>query len=65
MDRIAREMELQRPGRGVTIDAALGRRTGEAVNLPNHRPCLASVPMLTPRRSSRIRPRCTRLSGSP
>ncbi len=38
MDRIAREMELQRPGRGVTIDAALGRRTGEAVNLPNHRP---------------------------
>ena len=37
MDRIAREMELQRPGRGVTIDAALGRRTGEGVNLPNHR----------------------------
>jgi pyruvate kinase len=38
MDRIAREMEMQRPGRGVTIDAALGRRTGEGVNLPNHRP---------------------------
>jgi pyruvate kinase len=29
MDRIAREMESQRPGRGVTIDAALGRRSGE------------------------------------
>ena len=26
MDRIAREMEMQRPGRGRTIDAALGRR---------------------------------------
>ena len=26
MDRIAREMERQRQGRGVTIDAALGRR---------------------------------------
>jgi pyruvate kinase len=38
MDRIAREMEMQRPGRGVTIDAALGRRTGEGINLPNHRP---------------------------
>jgi pyruvate kinase len=38
MDRIAREMEMQRSGRGVTIDAALGRRTGEGVNLPNHRP---------------------------
>jgi pyruvate kinase len=38
MDRIAREMEMQRPGRGVTIDAALGRRSGEGVNLPNHRP---------------------------
>jgi pyruvate kinase len=38
MDRIAREMELQRPGRGVTIDAALGRRASEGVNLPNHRP---------------------------
>jgi pyruvate kinase len=37
MDRIAREMEMQRSGRGVTIDAALGRRTGEGVNLPNHR----------------------------
>jgi pyruvate kinase len=37
MDRIAREMELQRPGRGVTIDAALGRRANEGVNLPNHR----------------------------
>jgi pyruvate kinase len=29
MDRIAREMESQRPGRGVTIDAALGRRSAE------------------------------------
>jgi pyruvate kinase len=29
MDRIAREMESQRQGRGVTIDAALGRRTAE------------------------------------
>jgi pyruvate kinase len=29
MDRIAREMEAQRPGRGVTIDAALGRRSAE------------------------------------
>src|SRR5688572_29496934 len=37
MDRIAREMELQRPGRGVTIDAALGRRSSEGVALPNHR----------------------------
>ena len=38
MNRIAREMEMQRTGRGVTIDAALGRRSGEGVNLPNHRP---------------------------
>ena len=38
MDRIAREMELQRQGRGVTIDAALGRRSSEGVLLPNHRP---------------------------
>ena len=37
MDRIARELELQRPGRGVTIDAALGRRASEGANLPNHR----------------------------
>jgi pyruvate kinase len=37
MDRIAREMELQRPGRGVTIDAALGRRTNDGVMLPHHR----------------------------
>jgi pyruvate kinase len=29
MDRIAREMEGQRQGRGVTLDAALGRRTAE------------------------------------
>jgi pyruvate kinase len=36
MDRIAREMEMQRTGRGVTIDAALGRRTSEGVPLPNH-----------------------------
>jgi pyruvate kinase len=38
MDRIAREMEMQRPGRGVTIDAALGRRASEGVLLPNHQP---------------------------
>jgi pyruvate kinase len=37
MDRIAREMELQRQGRGVTIDAALGRRTSDAMGLPTHR----------------------------
>jgi pyruvate kinase len=37
MDRIAREMELQRPGRGVTIDAALGRRAADGVALPQHR----------------------------
>jgi pyruvate kinase len=36
MDRIAREMELQRQGRGVTLDAALGRRSGEGGSLPNH-----------------------------
>src|SRR5215208_6543304 len=37
MDRIAREMELQRQGRGVTIDAALGRRSSEGLGLPQHR----------------------------
>jgi pyruvate kinase len=37
MDRIAREMEMQRQGRGVTIDAALGRRQNEGVPLRNHR----------------------------
>jgi pyruvate kinase len=37
MDRIAREMELQRSGRGVTLDAALGRRSAEGVPLPLHR----------------------------
>ncbi|MBA3317613.1 MAG: pyruvate kinase [Gemmatimonadales bacterium] len=37
MDRIARAMEMQRPGRGVTIDAALGRRASEGELLPNHR----------------------------
>jgi len=36
MDRIAREMEVQRLGRGVTIDAALGRRGGERASLPGH-----------------------------
>ncbi len=36
MDRIAREMEVQRPGRGVTIDAALGRRGGEGGPLSGH-----------------------------
>jgi pyruvate kinase len=35
MDRIAREMESQRQGRGVTIDAALGRRSAEQ-GLPRH-----------------------------
>jgi len=38
MDRIAREMEMQRQGRGVTLDAALGRRASEGVLLPNHEP---------------------------
>ena len=37
MDRIAREMEMQRQSRGVTIDAALGRRSSEGLNLPKHR----------------------------
>jgi pyruvate kinase len=36
MDRIAREMEMQRQGRGVTLDAALGRRASEGVLLPHH-----------------------------
>jgi pyruvate kinase len=36
MDRIAREMEMQRQGRGVTIDAALGRRTKEGTALRHH-----------------------------
>jgi pyruvate kinase len=38
MDRIAREMEMQRQGRGVTIDAALGRRASEGMVLPSHQP---------------------------
>ena len=38
MDRIAREMEGQRPTRGVTLDAALGRRSADGVSLPLHRP---------------------------
>ncbi|HEX6105386.1 MAG TPA: pyruvate kinase [Gemmatimonadales bacterium] len=37
MDRIAREMEGQRQGRGVTLDAALGRRAVDGVALPLHR----------------------------
>jgi pyruvate kinase len=37
MDRIAREMELQRQNRGVVIDAALGRRSSEGLALPQHR----------------------------
>ncbi len=37
MDRIAREMEMQRQGRGATLDAALGRRTNEGVPLRHHR----------------------------
>jgi pyruvate kinase len=36
MDRIAREMESQRQGRGVTIDAALGRRSAEQGALRHH-----------------------------
>jgi pyruvate kinase len=38
MDRIAREMEMQRQGRGVTLDAALGRRASEGMLLPHHQP---------------------------
>jgi pyruvate kinase len=37
MDRIAREMEEQRQGRGVTIDAALGRRAADGTAMPQHR----------------------------
>jgi pyruvate kinase len=37
MDRIAREMEGQRQTRGVTLDAALGRRSADGVALPLHR----------------------------
>jgi pyruvate kinase len=37
MDRIAREMEMQRQSRGVVIDAALGRRASEGMALPQHR----------------------------
>jgi pyruvate kinase len=37
MDRIAREMESQRQTRGVTIDAALGRRGAEGGALKGHR----------------------------
>ena len=36
MDRIAREMESQRQTRGVTIDAALGRRSAEQGVLRHH-----------------------------
>ncbi|HEX2249138.1 MAG TPA: pyruvate kinase [Gemmatimonadales bacterium] len=36
MDRIAREMESQRQTRGVTIDAALGRRSAEQGLLRHH-----------------------------
>jgi pyruvate kinase len=36
MDRIAREMEMQRQSRGVTIDAALGRRTSDGMALRHH-----------------------------
>ena len=38
MDRIAREMEGQRQSRGVSLDAALGRRSVDGVALPHHRP---------------------------
>jgi pyruvate kinase len=37
MDRIAREMESQRQGRGATIDAALGRRSSSDGALLHHR----------------------------
>jgi pyruvate kinase len=37
MDRIAREMELQRQARGVVIDAALARRSSEGLAMPQHR----------------------------
>jgi pyruvate kinase len=37
MDRIAREMESQRQSRGVTIDAALGRRSAGDGALAHHR----------------------------
>ncbi len=37
MDRIAREMELQRQGRSISLDAALGRRTTDGLGLPMHR----------------------------
>ncbi len=36
MDRIAREMELQRSTRGVTLDAALGRRGGDGPPASRH-----------------------------
>src|SRR5262249_26069455 len=36
MDRIAREMEMQRAARSVTLDAALGRRSVDAMPLPRH-----------------------------
>src|ERR1700682_6567213 len=37
MDRIAREMESQRPSRGATIAAALGRRSADDSALIHHR----------------------------
>ncbi|MBA3658386.1 MAG: pyruvate kinase [Gemmatimonadales bacterium] len=37
MDRISREMETHRQGRGVTIDAALGRRSPVTESLRQHR----------------------------
>ena len=37
MDRIAREMESQRPARGASIDAALGRRSADDGALIHHR----------------------------
>ena len=52
MDRIAREMELQRQGRGVTIDAVLGRRTGDGQGLPH-----------APRRAERADPHRGRHRG--
>ena len=46
MDRIAREMENQRQARGVTIDAALGRRSPDGAVLRGHQPS-ASGPVRT------------------
>ena len=61
MDRIAREMELQRQGRGVTIDAALGRRTAtaRACRSTASRRAGRSAPRTPSRWRSAPRPRCS------